>query len=220
MSAILAVQIAVSSACHAATVFYSTQAGFDTAEPGAVGVSFSGLTNGIRPNSFTLPGVTFSTEAPGSAASALIVYGDSIGNNWFGDTLVLSFGSGVDAVGGDILNQIAEQGSAPQSAPITEDVFSGAILLGQTTVTESSGFFGARSDTPITKVTFFSDCENDCSSLLSNLSIVAPTVTATPLPPALPMFGAVFAGLTGWAATRRRAAARPLDLSSVTTRKA
>jgi hypothetical protein len=37
-------------------------------------------------------------------------------------------------------------------------------------VTESSGFFGVTSMTPITEVTFFSDC----SSLLSNLSLVTP----------------------------------------------
>ena len=76
-------------------------------------MSFSGLSDGIRSTGFTLPGVTFSTLAPGSSSSALIVFGGRLGNNWFGESLVLSFAPGVTAVGADILNEIGEVGATP-----------------------------------------------------------------------------------------------------------
>jgi hypothetical protein len=77
---------------HASTVFYTDQAAFGTAAPGATAVSFSGLT-GVRANGFMSSGVTFSTLTPFSASQALIGGGGKLGNNYFGNTLVLSFGS-------------------------------------------------------------------------------------------------------------------------------
>jgi hypothetical protein len=111
-------------------------------------------------------------------------------------------------VGTDIVNMVLEPGALPQSAPITEDVFgAGNTLLGEKMLTESSGFLGVTSSTLITKVTFFSDCESDCSSLLSNLSIVTPAAE-TPLPAALPLF-ATGLGVAGLLARRRKQKATP-----------
>ncbi len=175
-------------------MFYTDQTAFNAAEPSATPVSFSGLTDGTRPNGFTLQGVTFSA-APGGG---LIVFNGMLGNNFFGDTLALSFGSGVTAMGTDIVNALAETGAPPaQSAPITEEVFSGSTLIGQTTVTEASGFFGVVSTIPIAEVTFFSDCQSDCNSLLSNLSIVSAPPASVPEPSNLCVLLAALGIFTG-----------------------
>ena len=160
-------------AVHAAPIFYTDAATFGAAQPGLASQSFAGLTQGIHANNLAVSEVTFSTQSPGQQSSALDVYGSSIGNNWFGDTLVLTFSPTVTAVGAQIVSEIGEQGASPVSAPITERVYSGATLLGARTVTEASGFFGVASATSITSITLFSDCDVDCSTFVSNLSLGA-----------------------------------------------
>ena len=79
-------------AVHAAPIFYTDAATFGAAQPGLASQSFAGLTQGIHANNLAVSEVTFSTQSPGQQSSALDVYGSSIGNNWFGDTLVLADG--------------------------------------------------------------------------------------------------------------------------------
>ena len=94
-----------------------------------------------------------------------------IGNNWFGDTLVLTFAPSIAAVGFNVVSEIDEPGATPGSAPITEVAYSGTTELGSRTVTEALGFFGIASTTPITEIAIFSDCDTDCSTNVSALSL-------------------------------------------------
>ncbi len=194
------------AASHAAT-FYTDETSFNSAAPTATAIGFGGLTNGYY-SSLAVSGVTFTSVHPLFSSEAMVVYNGLVGNATFGDTLVLSFGSGVTAVGTNIINQIAEPGGPTHSAPITEEVYAGSTLLGQKTVTETSGFFGVTSATDITKITFFSDCNEDCSSLLSNLSVATQASATTPLPAALPLFatGLGVMGLFRWRKKAARAA--------------
>ncbi|MDP9127760.1 MAG: hypothetical protein M3N08_05830 [Pseudomonadota bacterium] len=190
----------------AATVFYSNDATFLSATPAAEVLDLSGLANGVYANGLTLSDVTFATLSPVSTSQALIVSAGRIGNNTFGDTLSLAFGPDVTAFGTNVLNAIAEPGGPVSTAPITEDVYSSTTLVGQQTITESSGFFGVSSTAPITKITFISECESDCSTLLSNISVNAP-VSDVPLPEALPLFAAALVafGLLNWRRNKRSA---------------
>lgn len=204
MASLAALAAALAPAAHAATIFYSDAGAFSAAEPGLAPVSFSGLGASqpyIHPNGLVFPGVTISTVAPGMQSSALVVFKNSVGNNWFGDTVVLSFAPDVNAVGADIFNQVGEPGSVIVSAPITEDVYSGATLLGERMVTEGSGFFGVSSTSAITKVTFFSDCDVDCSTFVNDISLSSASPTPEPAGWALMLAGF---GLVGAAARRRR----------------
>lgn len=162
-------------ASQASTAFYTNAITFDAAEPGLTAINFSGLTAGLRPDNFSLAGVTFSTLNPGASASALLVFDNMIGNNWFGDTLNLTFPAAVNAVGAEIVSQVGETGGSPISAPITETVYSGSAIIGQKIITEASGFFGVTSSSPISEITFFSDCQSDCSTFVSDLSFAQQT---------------------------------------------
>ena len=102
-------------------------------------------------------------------------------------------------IGFNVVSEIDEPGGTPVSAPITEMAYSGATQLGSHTVTEASGFFGISSITPITEITLFSDCNTDCSTNVSALSIAGTagsggTGTAVPEPPGVAL---MLAGLVG-----------------------
>jgi len=171
MFAIFSLMAFTPAVSQANTIFYTDPTTFDSSVTNLASVDFSGLTAGVRANNFSLAGVAFSTSQPFSSSSALLVFDNMIGNNWFGDTLNLSFSSGVNAVGADIVSRLGEVGVSPISAPITVTVYSGSSIIEQKTITEASGFFGVSSSSSISKVTFFSDCQSDCSTFISNLAI-------------------------------------------------
>lgn len=191
-----------------ALVFYITRGLFNAAEPGLPVQSFDSAnlfnqpyvfeTNGL--NSATsnavfaagsiLPGLTLSTLNPGAQSTALIVYGGgpvgtkSVGNNWYGDTLVLSFAPGAFAVAADIFANTS--GGPSYAGNITAEMFNGTTPLGSKPLTETAGgsvFLGVSSTTlPITSVEITWGGDNDATTYVSsiafgsslpNLSIVA-----------------------------------------------
>ncbi len=179
-------------------IYYATRSAFDAAEPGLPVQGFSSanlygqpfviLPNGL--NSATnnsvfvagsiLPGLTISTLHPGSASNALEVYGLSIGNSWFGDTLVLSFAPGVSAVAEDAF---ANTSYGPSFAGnITEEIFNGSTTLGARTFSEAadgSVFIGVSSTTlPITSVELSWTSDGDASTFTSNIAFGTPASAA------------------------------------------
>ena len=177
-------------------VFYTNQAAFYAAEPGLPVQSFDGAnlfsqafvtqTNGLNRATSNavfdagsiLPGLTISTLAPGIQSQALIVDGGgpvgaiSVGNNWFGDTLVLSFAPGVLAVGE---NLFANTGYGTSFAGNnTEEVFNGTTSLGSITVSNAAGgydFIGVSStNLPITSVQFTWDGDGDGITFVSHIA--------------------------------------------------
>lgn len=180
-------------------VFYTNQPAFNAAEPGLPVQSFDSAnlfsqpyvyeTNGL--NSVTanavfasgtiLPGLTISTLSPGLQSTALIVYGGgpvgaiSVGNNWFGDTLVLSFAPGVSAMAEDLFANTAA--STSFAGNNTEEVFNGTTSLGSITVSNAAGgydFIGVIStNLPITSVQFTWDEDGDAITFVSHIAFGA-----------------------------------------------
>lgn len=181
---------------HASLSYYNTRSAFDAAEPGLPVQSFdsanlsgqpyatqpnginSATNNGVFSTGSILPGLTLGTLNPGAQATALEVYSGgpvgtkSIGNNWFGDTLVLTFGPGVSAVAEDAFANASSGLSF--AGTITEETFSGSTVLGSKTLTEAVGgsvFFGVSSSTlPITSVEITWGGDNDASTFVSNVA--------------------------------------------------
>jgi hypothetical protein len=212
----------------ASLVHYSTAALFDAAEPGLPIQTFTSANLYNEPyvvessplNSSTddavftagsiLPGLTISNSGPGPAATGLLVYGDNIGNNWFGDSLILSFSPGVSAVGEDVFANTAYGESF--AGNITEDIFNGPQLLGSKTYTEAAGgslYFGVSStNVPITSVELTWDGDGDGITFARNIAF-CPSSTAVPEPStfACLALGSVFLGLH-IASLKRHAALR------------
>jgi hypothetical protein len=213
---------------RASLVYYTTAALFDAAEPGLPVQTFTTANLYNQPyvvqssplNSSTndavfaagsiLPGLTISNSGPGPAATGLLVYGDNIGNNWFGDSLILSFSPGVSAVGEDVFANTAYGESF--AGNITEDIFNGTQSLGSKTYTETAGgslYFGVSSTTvPITSVELTWDGDGDGITFARNIAF-GPSSASVPEPStsACLALGSVFFGLP-IAILRRRAALR------------
>jgi len=180
--------------------FYPTRAAFDLAEPGLPVQSFdsanlfgqdfvtqpSPLTSATNDAVFAkgsiLPGLKIKTVQPGSVTTALIVFGGgpvravSVGNYWFGDTLLLLFPHGVAAVGANVFGNTAYGTSF--AGKITVQVFGGARSLGGKTFTEAVGgyeFVGVSSATvPITKVAITWASDGDACTFVSDIAFGTP----------------------------------------------
>jgi MYXO-CTERM domain-containing protein len=208
-----------SAAAQAKVTFFSNEAAFTAAEPGASPVSFASLIGPLQPyvlaDGLPLPGATVSTKGKGTPSSGLIVFRNSIGNNWFENRVVLSFAPDLNAVGVNVFSELGEVGASPIIAPITENVFSGSKLIGSRTQGKASGyFFGASSAIPITEVTLFSNCNQDCSTFVSSISLnpVALGATLTPSVPEPDSWALVLAGFGGlglWRLAGNRRASLP-----------
>jgi hypothetical protein len=180
--------------------FFATRSAFDLAAPkvptqGFDGAKLDGQPYVIQANPLNwatndavfskgsiLPGLKISTRHPGQAATALIVYAGgpagatSVGNNWFGDTLVLSFPNGVTVVGETVF---ANTSAGPSFAgQITEQVFHGSRLLASKTVRETAGddvFIGATSPAmTITSVRISWASDQDATTYVSGISFGTP----------------------------------------------
>lgn len=135
----------------------------------------------------------FETAAPGLAMQ-------SIGNNWFEDPLTLTFAPGVFAVGAQAY---ASTGFSPSFAgSVTEYVYNGATLLGQTTDSELAGgtmYFGVTSTVSITRIRFVWDGNSDGIPFINNIEFAS--AATIPLPATLPLFAT---GLGAMRLLRRR----------------
>jgi hypothetical protein len=201
---------------RASVVFYTDRTAFNTAEPGLPVQNFSGanlfnqpyVTHSSPLNSATndavfaagsiLPGLTVTTLLPGMVSNALIVEGGSVGPNWFGDTLILSFAPGVSAVGTDIFANTSPGSSL--AGNFTEDVYNGSTLLGSKNFSEAAGakgFIGVSSTIPITSVNLLYTTD-DATTFVDNIAFGS--VSATPEPSTYAL--AAIAGI--WIAARRR----------------
>jgi len=186
-------------------VFYTNQAAFYATEPGLPVQSFdsadlysqtfvyqpnglnSATSNVVFAAGSILPGLTISTLAPGIQSQALIVDGSgpvgavSVGNNTFGDTLLLTFSPGVPAVGE---NLFANTGYGTSFAGNnTEEVFSGTKSLGSIIVSNAVGgydFIGVTSTNPITSVQFTWDGDGDGITFVSNIAFGVPNAVIVP----------------------------------------
>ena len=164
---------------HASTTtFYNTQAGFDSAASGMTSFNYTaapGLTPGIYLQPSPVSRSTASSNlAPGSIPAGITISnlngaltpglifftsgqvpgaGAALGTNYFGDTLVLSFGSGVHAVGQDVFAAVAAEQAL--AGTFSEEAFDGTTLLGSTIFSDAAGqvaFEGVTSTVPITSV--------------------------------------------------------------------
>lgn len=180
---------------HAGLTFYSSRLMFDAAAPGLSVEGFesanvasgtyagesspiSATTNdSIFSTGSILPGLTISNLGAGNVPG-LVVYGDDsiwfgtkcVGNNWFGDTLELSFGPGVNAVGTDLF--AATSPGLTLAGDFQVDVYSGASLLGSRITSESRGgfgFTGVTSTTPITSIRLLYTTD-DASTFVDNVA--------------------------------------------------
>ena len=175
---------------RASLIYYATSSLFNAAVPGLPVQTFasanlygqpyvvqasplnSSTSNSVFSAGSILPGLTISNSGPGPAAAGLLVYGNNIGNNYFGDSLILSFNPGVSAVGENVF---ANTASGPSFAgSITEDLFNGTQSLGSKTYTEAAGgslFFGVSSTTTlITSVELTWDGNEDGITFASNIA--------------------------------------------------
>ena len=180
--------------------WYASQAAFDSAEPGLPVQSFDSAhfnppyalianhlnadtNDGVFAPGDILPNLDIYTKRPGSPSNALIVYGGgpvdtvSVGNNWYGDTLILSFPSAVTAVGETVFG--ATSGGPSFAGKIHEDVFSGSKRLGGMTFREQTGgsvYIGVAAPraTPITQVRITWQCCNDATTYVSSLAFGSP----------------------------------------------
>ena len=189
-----------SSVAHAGLTYYANRSDFNTAEPGLPLQSFdsanlfnqpyvvfgsplnSATSDGVFGPGDILPGLAISTLNPGLTSTALIAYGGgpvgtkSVGNNWFGDTLVLSFAPGVSAVAEDVFGNTSNGPSF--AGPITEEVFDGSVSLGSKTLSEAAGgqiFFGVSSSTqPITSIQLSWGGDGDATTYVSSIAFGSP----------------------------------------------
>ena len=200
ISALAFVLALAAGAAPAATLtYYPTRAAFDAANPGLKVQSFdaanlSGQAFVTQPNPLDaktnnavfaagsiLPGIVLRTRHPGSAATALLVYGGgpvgavSVGNNWYGDTLVIALHPGVMAVAETAFGNTSSGTSFP--GKITERFLSGTTTIGTRTFSEAAGgdvFIGASSPTdPITSVRITWGSDNDASVFVSDIEFGA-----------------------------------------------
>ena len=186
--------------------FYTSRSSFDSAEPSlpvegfeAAHVTAPTLATQTAPLSNTtnntvfssgsiLPGVSIS-NIPAADTPGLIVYPNgyisgsskSVGTNWFGDTLLLSFDSGVTAVGSDVFAATGQGLTLPGSFSV--QVLNGATLLGQTTFSEALGafgFIGLSSTSPITSIRLLY-LSTDASTFVDNLAFGGATSSPPPV---------------------------------------
>lgn len=189
---------------QAAVGFYNTRSSFNAAAPGLPVEGFSNgnvaagqfvlqaaplssaTSNNVFSSGSILPGLAVSNS--GGNTPGLVVYGDGAvsggtkcaGSNWFGDKLVLSFGSGVLAVGTDVF--AATSPGVPLAGNFTVNVYNGSSMLGSTNVTVakgSFGFVGVLSTTPVTSVTLLYTT-NDASTFADNIAFGSPASSAPP----------------------------------------
>jgi len=191
-------------------IFYTTRSSFDAAEPGlpvegfnnaniasgSLALQSSPLGSATNDSVFSsgsiLPGLTISNLSPSLASNGLIVYGGgaisggstSVGTNWFGDTLVLTFAPGVSAVGTDVF--AATSPGQTLAGDFTEDVYNGSTQLGSMTFSEAKGafgFIGVSSTTPITSVNLLYTTD-DATTFVDNIAFGSPTasVPGSPTP--------------------------------------
>lgn len=190
--------------------YFTTRSSFNAAAPGlptegfnnaripagTYGLQSSPLSSATNNSIFSAgsikPGLTISNGTAG-LKPGLIVYGagaiyggtNAVGTNWFGDPLVLSFGSGVTALGADVF--AATSPGLTRGGQFTADFFNGTTLLGSTTFTENLGefgFLGAASSTPITSVDLLYTTD-DATTFADNISFGS-SHGPPPPPPAVP----------------------------------
>ncbi|MGD0960019.1 MAG: hypothetical protein ABSB19_09440 [Methylomonas sp.] len=207
------------SISQGSVIFYTTPSSFATAEPGLPAQGFSGANlfnqpyvdqanflssttnDAVFPLGSILPGLTISTLNPGLASNALVVYAGAIGNNWFGDTLEMSFAPGVSAVAENYFASVA--GQSPIATSFTENVYDGATLLASNTFNGAANytnFFGVSSTTQITKITIANNYDSDASTFVGNIAFGP---TQAPLPSPFWMFSSIIAVLIGMTGRRR-----------------
>ena len=186
--------LAAADVSRGATVtFYPTRAAFNAAAPGLPVETFaaanlfgqtealeaspvSGATNdAVFPAGSILPGLTVSNLTTGNTPGLIVYAGGvggskSIGDNYFGDTTVLTFGPSVAAVAADVFANTGPGQSLAGS--FTEQVYNGSTRLGSTTFTEAAGasaFVGVTSTTPITSVRLLYTTD-DATTFVTNVA--------------------------------------------------
>jgi hypothetical protein len=197
------------TALQASTVtFYTTSSSFNAAEPGLPIEGFSNANvapgslslqssplssatnNSIFSSGSMLPGITISNSNPLNTPG-LIVYGagaiygssNTVGTNWFGDALDLSFAPGVTAVGAYVF--AATSPGQTLGGLFTADVFNGSTILGSTSFSEALGgfgFIGVSSTTPITNLRLLY-VTNDATTFAGNIAFGSPGAIPIPPPP-------------------------------------
>lgn len=193
----------------ASVVFYATRPSFNTAEPGLPVEGFnnaavasgsillqqspisSATNDSVFSTGSILTGLTISNLNPANTPG-LIVYGDgaifggtkSVGTNWFGDALVLTFVPGVLAVGTDVF--AATSPGQTLAGDFVENVYHGSTLLGSTTFSEAKGgfgFMGVSSTSQITSISLLYTT-NDATTFADNIAFGS---NASPIPVPVPV---------------------------------
>ncbi len=141
-------------------------------------------TTACSPRASILPGIRIATLHPGSVATALIVGGSgpvgaiSVGNNWFGDTLVLKFSPAVAAVAWDMFGNTSYGTSLAGSMSV--QFISGTKMIGSHGFSEAAGgsvFVGVTSSSlAITAVRINWTSDGDATTYISDIAFGTPAV--------------------------------------------
>lgn len=177
----------------AATTSYTTSAAFLAAvQPGAYTETFS-VANPAFPAPTSVPYTNGSFSFTVAAATGVYTSGSLIGTNGPQDTLTITFGAGITAVGGNFF--ITDIGDNFVAAPVTLTLNDGTTTT--YTPTSTATYRGFTSDVAITSLTFAAPALNYAS--MDNLTVGR----VVPVPEAS-TWAMMALGLAGMAAFARK----------------
>lgn len=191
--AIAAFSIPASAASQASPLtYYTTRAAVNAVKPGlplqvfqpinfpaVIPAPLSSTTNnGDFVAGSILPGFALINENPSLSATGLYVDAGSVGCNWFGDPLVLTFSPGISAFGAD---SFASSGGSSWAGVMVAGIYNGTTLLAEPGLNETAGqtvFLGFTSTTPVTKIviTFLPSTDVSWAPHVENIAFGASNV--------------------------------------------